>query len=279
MSSAGGARRGAAAPGLAGLAPPGPAAGRQPRADGCAEDGRQRGACRCSRPRRVAQHDAPGCNASPRLFWGCRLLAVSRRHASPRRQVVVYIWSPEEEGQFQPGRCNRWWLHNSLKALSVSLRKLGSRLVLRSARQARAPHARAAGPHRETDAVAARRTAWLRLWCSRLSAAGKALGTPKALLPCHLRCAACAPAGHASRPPPARHAAPPTGGTRIGRPGGQCGAAKARRACAAQPSPDAFARRATPRCLSWWSKPARRPSSSTTSTTRCLWCAQQHARI
>jgi deoxyribodipyrimidine photolyase len=52
--------------------------------------------------------------------------------------VVVFIWAPDEEGQFQPGRCNRWWLHNSLKSLSASLRKLGSRLILRSARQARA---------------------------------------------------------------------------------------------------------------------------------------------
>jgi len=51
--------------------------------------------------------------------------------------VVVFIWAPDEEGQFEPGRCNRWWLHNSLKALSASLRKLGSQLILRTARQAR----------------------------------------------------------------------------------------------------------------------------------------------
>ena len=51
--------------------------------------------------------------------------------------MVCFIWAPDEEGQFEPGRCNRWWLHNSLKALSASLRRLGSRLVLRTGRQVR----------------------------------------------------------------------------------------------------------------------------------------------
>lgn len=37
--------------------------------------------------------------------------------------VPVYIYAPEEEGQFQPGRCSRWWLSCSLKALDASLRK------------------------------------------------------------------------------------------------------------------------------------------------------------
>lgn len=45
------------------------------------------------------------------------------------RQVPVYIWAPEEEGQFQPGRCSRWWLHHSLTALDSDLRVLGSRLL------------------------------------------------------------------------------------------------------------------------------------------------------
>jgi len=50
---------------------------------------------------------------------------------------VAFIWAPEEEGQFQPGRCNRWWLHNSLKSLAAAVKKLGSRLILRAAKQAR----------------------------------------------------------------------------------------------------------------------------------------------
>eukprot|EP00889_Picochlorum_renovo_P002476 jgi/Picre1/29506/NNA_004892.t1 len=37
--------------------------------------------------------------------------------------VPVYIYAPEEEGQFQPGRCSRWWLSCSLKSLDASLRK------------------------------------------------------------------------------------------------------------------------------------------------------------
>jgi hypothetical protein len=41
----------------------------------------------------------------------------------------VYVFAPEEEGQFQPGRCSRWWLHKSLEALDQDLRALGSRLL------------------------------------------------------------------------------------------------------------------------------------------------------
>lgn len=58
----------------------------------------------------------------------CRMMTV---------QVPVYIWAPEEEGQFQPGRCSRWWLRNSLEALEQDLRALGSRIVYRSAPESR----------------------------------------------------------------------------------------------------------------------------------------------
>ncbi len=44
-------------------------------------------------------------------------------------QIPVYVWAPEEEGQFQPGRCLRWWIHNSLAALEKDLQALGSRLI------------------------------------------------------------------------------------------------------------------------------------------------------
>lgn len=53
----------------------------------------------------------------------------------PSAQVCVFIWAPEDEGVFYPGRCSRWWLHQSLKSLSASFRKLGSRLILRRAQQ------------------------------------------------------------------------------------------------------------------------------------------------
>ena len=44
----------------------------------------------------------------------------------------VFVWSPEEEGSWQPGGATKVWLHHSLKALSSSLKKIGSRLIIRS---------------------------------------------------------------------------------------------------------------------------------------------------
>ncbi len=45
--------------------------------------------------------------------------------------VPVFIWSPEEEGRWQPGSASRWWLHQSLARLETSLRQRGSRLIIR----------------------------------------------------------------------------------------------------------------------------------------------------
>jgi deoxyribodipyrimidine photolyase len=42
----------------------------------------------------------------------------------------VFVWAPEEEGQFQPGRCSRWWLKQSLVQFQQQLRGLGSDLVV-----------------------------------------------------------------------------------------------------------------------------------------------------
>ena len=44
-------------------------------------------------------------------------------------QIPIFIYTPEEEGQFQPGRCSRWWLAASLESLDAELRSLGSRLL------------------------------------------------------------------------------------------------------------------------------------------------------
>ena len=53
-------------------------------------------------------------------------------HAAERGAVVpVFVWAPDEEGDWAPGGAHRWWLHESLGALDASLRKKGSRLVLR----------------------------------------------------------------------------------------------------------------------------------------------------
>jgi deoxyribodipyrimidine photo-lyase len=45
--------------------------------------------------------------------------------------VPVYVWAPEEEGEWPPGAASRWWLHHSLASLDGSLRSRGSRLILR----------------------------------------------------------------------------------------------------------------------------------------------------
>lgn len=48
-----------------------------------------------------------------------------------RPVVPVFIWSPAEEAPWPPGAASRWWLHQSLEALSEELLRLGSRLILR----------------------------------------------------------------------------------------------------------------------------------------------------
>jgi len=54
---------------------------------------------------------------------------LTRLHSFSNLQVPVYIYAPEEEGQFQPGRCSRWWLDSSLKSLEADLIAAGSRLL------------------------------------------------------------------------------------------------------------------------------------------------------
>ena len=45
--------------------------------------------------------------------------------------IPLFIWSPEEESPWSPGRASNWWLHQSLAALDAQLRRAGSRLVFR----------------------------------------------------------------------------------------------------------------------------------------------------
>ncbi|KAK1436381.1 hypothetical protein QVD17_02160 [Tagetes erecta] len=42
---------------------------------------------------------------------------------------AVYIWAPEEEGHYYPGRVSRWWLKQSLALLDSSLKHLGTSLI------------------------------------------------------------------------------------------------------------------------------------------------------
>ncbi len=45
--------------------------------------------------------------------------------------VPVYLWSPEDEGDWAPGSAAKWWLHHSLAKLDTALRARGSRLIFR----------------------------------------------------------------------------------------------------------------------------------------------------
>jgi deoxyribodipyrimidine photo-lyase len=74
--------------------------------------------------------------SAPALVWFRQDLRLADnpalRSAAARGPVIpVYIWSPEEEGGWEPGGASRWWLHRSLHALDAELRRHRSRLVVR----------------------------------------------------------------------------------------------------------------------------------------------------
>ncbi len=49
--------------------------------------------------------------------------------------LPVYIWAPDEEGDWPPGAATRVWLHHSLTALKQSLKAIGSDLIVLDARK------------------------------------------------------------------------------------------------------------------------------------------------
>lgn len=57
------------------------------------------------------------------------LIAASARN---RPIIPVYIHSPEDEGAWPIGAASRWWLHQSLKSLKLSLKAQGLELILKS---------------------------------------------------------------------------------------------------------------------------------------------------
>ena len=73
---------------------------------------------------------------TPSLVWfrqDLRLrdnLALSAAVARGAPIIPIYIWAPEDEGEWPPGAASRWWLHHSLRELDAGLRRLGSRLIL-----------------------------------------------------------------------------------------------------------------------------------------------------
>lgn len=75
---------------------------------------------------------------APALLWFRRDLRLSDNpaldaaldHDGP--VIPLFIWSPEEDGEWPPGGASMWWLHHSLSALDEDLRAHDSRLIFRS---------------------------------------------------------------------------------------------------------------------------------------------------
>lgn len=73
----------------------------------------------------------------PSIVWfrqDLRLADNPALHAAVARGgavIPVYIWAPEEEGDWAAGAASKWWLHQSLRSLEAALQKLGARLILR----------------------------------------------------------------------------------------------------------------------------------------------------
>ena len=45
--------------------------------------------------------------------------------------IPVFIWSPDEAGDWAPGAASKWWLHQALKGLSEAWQVKGGQLILR----------------------------------------------------------------------------------------------------------------------------------------------------
>ena len=56
-------------------------------------------------------------------------LSEAAKRGSPL--IPVFIWAPEEEGNWSMGEAQRWWLHYALSAFSTSLLRKGLNLILR----------------------------------------------------------------------------------------------------------------------------------------------------
>jgi len=56
--------------------------------------------------------------------------ALHRASQSGRPVLPVFIWSPEEEGEWPQGAAKRWWTHHALAKLAENLENKGSNLIL-----------------------------------------------------------------------------------------------------------------------------------------------------
>ena len=60
---------------------------------------------------------------NPALFHACK---------QDRPVLPVFIWAPQEAGNWAPGSAHRWWLHYSLRAFQKDLSTRNASLVLRA---------------------------------------------------------------------------------------------------------------------------------------------------
>src|SRR5512145_2191597 len=57
--------------------------------------------------------------------------ALTAASIASRTVIPVFIWAPEEEGDWPTGAASRWWLHQSLQSLAADLRRHGLPLIIR----------------------------------------------------------------------------------------------------------------------------------------------------
>ncbi len=74
---------------------------------------------------------------APVVFWFRQDLRLADNpalvEAARRGPVVpVFVWAPDEDGDWPPGAASRWWLHHSLADLSARLAERGLKLVVRA---------------------------------------------------------------------------------------------------------------------------------------------------
>jgi deoxyribodipyrimidine photo-lyase len=84
-----------------------------------------------------ALYEVIGMSVSPSIVWfrqDLRLRDNPALRAAIQRGgpvVPVFVWAPEEEGDWAPGSASRWWLHHSLRSFNDELNEVGSRLIIR----------------------------------------------------------------------------------------------------------------------------------------------------
>ena len=64
-------------------------------------------------------------------IFACRITRLfMQRYQEVIKILPVFVWDPEEGGQWSPGAASRWWFHHALKSLGSDISKLGGELIL-----------------------------------------------------------------------------------------------------------------------------------------------------